>query len=168
MSNIFIVCGKVDLKKLLISILISVGTGLLSVLLTMGNYASYGKLNSPSFAPPAWIFALVWTILYLLMGIACYRIWMHGGKFHKVNNALGFYGIQLGLNFLWSIIFFGFDLRGLAFLGILALLFFIIITIVKFGKICKAAAYLMVPYMLWVAYAAVLNYSVWVLNMGGK
>ncbi len=151
---------------LLISIFISEGVGALSAFLSSGNMEMvFDTLIKPSFAPPAWVFAPVWIILYALMGIAAYRIFKLGCNKKGVKSALLFYAIQLFLNFLWTIIFFRFELIGLAFIEIVILLIFIIITTVKFFKLDKCAGYLMVPYIIWVAFATVLNYYIWILNM---
>lgn len=164
MLNLFKVNGKFDLKKLIVSLLISLGTGVLSAFLSMGTMKMYGRLQKPFFAPLSWIFGPVWTVLFILMGIASYRIWMYGTQNEAVRDALFFYGSQLVFNFMWTILFFRLELRGLAFLDIIILLVLIAITAYKFYKLDKAAGYLMLPYLLWVAFASLLNYSLWQLN----
>nr|WP_207659278.1 TspO/MBR family protein [Anaerobacterium chartisolvens] len=162
--GVFKVDGKFSLKKLIASILISEGVGIASSVFSMGSAGIYKKLAQPWFAPPAWIFPPVWGLLFLLIGIAAYRIWMLGTDRKDVRNALLYYGIQLIFNFLWPIIFFTAGLRGLAFVEIIILLAAIIITTIKFFKLDKTAGYLMLPYVLWVAFASILNYSLWQLN----
>jgi tryptophan-rich sensory protein len=160
----FKVKGKRNLFALIVSIFIPQLVGILSGFLTRGSSDMYRDLIQPSFAPPAWFFPIAWVILYLLMGIASYRIWMLGAEKKEVKNALFYYGLQLVFNFFWSILFFGVGLRGLAFIELLVLLVLIIITTVKFYRLDKTAGYLMIPYILWVAFAAILNFSIWQLN----
>lgn len=149
--------GNRDIKKLIISILLSEGVGALAGFLTKDSMKLFESLNKPGFAPPAIVFPIVWPILYLLMGIAAYRIWMKGGD-------LTLYFIQLAVNFIWPIVFFKFGLIGAGFLVILVLLILITLTTLQFYKIDKTAAYLMLPYLLWVAFATVLNYFIVKLN----
>lgn len=164
MFNIFKVDGKKNIVALIISILIAQGVGFLSGFLSMSPSNSYENFNKPAFSPPGWIFPVVWTILFLLMAIAAYRIWMKGKSGEDVKKALILYGIQLFLNFLWSIIFFRFRLYAIAFLELLLLLVFILLTTFEFYRIDKPAAYLMIPYIVWVSFAGVLNYAIWMLN----
>ena len=155
---------KGSVLPLAISILISEGVGALSALFSMGTMGKYKELIQPSFSPPGWIFPIVWSILYLFMGIASYLVYSSGADKKEVKNALSFYALQLIFNFFWTILFFRFELRGFAFLWIIALLILVIITTVKFYKINKTAGYLMIPYVLWVSFASVLNYAIWQLN----
>jgi len=155
---------KGSILPLSISILISEGVGALSALFSMGTMEKYKELIQPSFSPPGWIFPIVWSILYLFMGIASYLVYSSGADKKEVKSALSFYALQLVFNFFWTILFFRFELRGLAFLWIIALLILVIITTVKFYKINKTAGYLMIPYVLWVSFASVLNYAIWQLN----
>lgn len=138
--------------------------GIVSTLLSGNTGATFQSLNLPSFAPPGWIFAPVWTILYALMGIAAWLIWSKGTDRKDVKRALILYALQLFFNFIWSPIFFGLEMRGLAFGVILILLVLILLTTQEFYRIDKRAGYLMIPYILWVSFATILNYSVWQLN----
>ena len=131
---------------------------------TAGIYTWYNRIIKPSFQPPNWVFGPVWTILYALMGIAAYLVWEKGWEKREVKAALGIFGIQLILNFFWSLIFFGNKAFGWAFVEILFLWVFIALTIWKFYKISKTAAYLLIPYILWVSFASVLNGAIWWLN----
>ena len=131
---------------------------------TAGIYTWYNRIIKPSFQPPNWVFGPVWTILYALMGIAAYLVWEKGWEKREVKAALGIFGIQLILNFFWSFIFFGNKAFGWAFVEILFLWVFIALTIWKFYKISKTAAYLLIPYILWVSFASVLNGAIWWLN----
>ena len=121
-------------------------------------------LNKPSFNPPSWLFAPVWTILYALMGVAAALVWHEGWEKPAVKNALLFFGIQLLLNSLWSILFFGVKRPDFAFIDIIILWVILLITILKFTKVRKIAGYLLIPYILWVSFATVLNGAIWQLN----
>ncbi len=123
----------------------------------------YEQLVQPAWAPPAWVFGPVWTVLYVLMAVAAWLVWRSGG-FSQNRWALGFFLGQLALNALWSWLFFGWRLGGWAFTDILALLVSLVITIVLFWRVRPAAGVLLIPYVLWVAFAAVLNYVVWQMN----
>lgn len=151
-------------SALIISLLIPQLTGALSAYLSASQREVYQRLNLPAFAPPAWVFGPVWILLYLLMGIACYRVYLKGPGNPLVKKALLFYLIQLLFNFAWSIIFFRFELLGIALVEIIILFIFIIITTYYFYKAEKTAAYLMIPYIIWVAFASLLNYYIWLLN----
>lgn len=122
----------------------------------------YVNLNKPFFSPPNWLFAPVWTILYLMMGIAIYLIWSQQGiKFNKTQ--IPFY-LQLILNAGWSIIFFGYHFLLGALLVIIILWLLIINCLVKFKKVSLTAMWLLIPYLLWVSFASLLNFSFWYLN----
>ncbi|MFH1696659.1 MAG: TspO/MBR family protein [Candidatus Diapherotrites archaeon] len=124
----------------------------------------YAELARPEFAPPNWIFAPVWTVLFLLMGIALFIVWEKYKAGAEAKPALSIFGAQLALNVLWSVLFFGLQSPALAFAEIILLWLAIAATIALFYKISKPAAGLMVPYILWVSFAAFLNYSFWALN----
>lgn len=121
----------------------------------------YLYLNKPFFSPPNWIFGPVWTILYLLMGIAIYQI-VNSKKNTKV--AIKMFLIQLALNFIWTPMFFGIKDLSLALLVILFMWYYILRTIQEFAKISKTASYLLYPYLAWVSFATLLNFSIWILN----
>ena len=120
----------------------------------------YVTLVKPVFNPPSWVFGPVWTVLYLLMGISLYMVWIKRVEI----KAMIFFGVQLFLNALWSIIFFGLNNPLYAFIEIILLWFSIVFTIYYFYKIEKTAAYLLIPYLLWVSFAAILNFSIMILN----
>jgi translocator protein len=128
----------------------------------------YLTLQKPSWNPPSAIFAPVWTTLYLLMGYAFYRVWTKPGYSNMKNTALGLFVTQLVLNFFWSFIFFKQHQLGWAFLEIVAMWLAILFTIIAFSKIDKIAAWLLVPYISWVSFAAILNNTIWQLNLGAK
>lgn len=158
-----------EIKNFLISIIIPLIVGFLSstiskLLLKMDISEFYSQLIKPSFAPPSNIFPVVWTILFILMGISYYIISKNDKKDPKVNDALFYYYLQLGLNFLWSILFFGLDLRFTAIFNILILIVVVLVMIFKFYKIDKRAAFLNIPYLLWLIVALFLNYFIWIIN----
>lgn len=162
--NIFKVNGKFNLGDLIISILITLGGGFVISKFISGSTEGYESLNKPWFSPPAWVFATVWTILYILMGIAAYRIYQRYEEGEKAKGTLLIYGLQLILNFAWSFIFFYFKLYGLAFIELIILLILIIITTIKFFRFDKISGLLMIPYVAWVSFAGVLNFFIWMLN----
>jgi len=148
---------------LIIAIAICEFAGLLGSIFNFYSIPTwYAGLKKPSFNPPNWIFGPVWTILFLLMGISLYLIWTHGFGSSKI--ALWLFILQLVLNILWSALFFGLKNPGLAFAEIVLLWVSIAAMIFSFYSISEAAAWLMVPYILWVSFAAVLNFSIWMLN----
>lgn len=149
-------------KSLIISLLISLGVGGLSALLTMGNMDIYKYLDKPPLAPPSIVFPIVWTILFILMGISAYLIYNSNSEYKQ--KALLIYGIQLLVNFIWPIFFFVLNYRLIALFIIIILLILIIIMIIKFYKINKLAAYLQIPYLLWVSFATYLNLGFYILN----
>jgi benzodiazapine receptor len=123
----------------------------------------YSQLAQPTWAPPASLFGPVWTVLYALMAIAAWLVWRSGG-FHANRIALSFFLGQLALNALWSWLFFAWHLGALAFADIVLLWVLIVATLVSFWRVRPLAGALLIPYLLWVGFAAVLNYSVWQLN----
>lgn len=150
---------KFNLVKLLTCILIVQGAGIIGSFFTASSVKTWylTDLVKPSFNPPSWIFAPVWIFLFLLMGIALYLVW------NKKNNLFWFW-VQLFLNLLWSILFFGLHSPRLAFYEILVLWFAILVTIIKFHQYHKTASYLLWPYLAWVSFASFLNYSIMILN----
>lgn len=150
---------------LIIAIVICNLAGLLGSLVTVTGPGSwYAGIAKPAFSPPGFLFAPVWTTLYILMGISLYLIWMEGTGRKDVRIALGVFAIQLVLNGLWTFLFFGLQSPILGLAEILVLWVFIVLTIVLFHRIRKTTAYLLVPYLLWVSFAAFLTYTIWTLN----
>jgi tryptophan-rich sensory protein len=128
----------------------------------------YPTLKKPAWNPPTWVFGPVWSLLYLLMGLASWLIWRKRiTQPVQVRQALGWYGFQLGLNMLWSIIFFGLQRIDLALVEIVALWSALVITIFKFDRVRRDAAALLLPYLLWTTFAAALNATLWWLNRNG-
>jgi tryptophan-rich sensory protein len=154
---------KIDFKKLIINIAIPLGVGALSALISMGSMKNFASLDQPPLSPPAWLFPVVWSILYVLMGISSYLI-TESGKPARSKTALTVYGVQLFFNFMWSIIFFNFEAYLFAFIWLLALFVLIIINAVLFFKIDRRAGLLFTPYILWVAFAGYLNLGISILN----
>lgn len=151
--------------KLSVSILICLAVGGISGYITANEIpAWYMTLNKPSFNPPNWIFAPVWTTLYILMGISFWMIWKSGAEETVKNKAMVFFIVQLVLNFFWSIIFFNFHQLGFALAEIVLLWIFILLSVISFYPISKAASYLLIPYICWVSFASVLNFAIWKLN----
>ncbi|WP_142414699.1 TspO/MBR family protein [Hathewaya massiliensis] len=155
---------KFNLFYFLLSIIITMGTGFISGILTKNSMQFYKELKKPIFSPPSFVFPIVWTILYFLMGVALYKILKLKSEGKNVNKALVLFFIQLFLNFLWPIIFFRKRLIFIAFLELILLIIFILFTIIEFYKKDKKAAYLLIPYILWCIFAAVLNFYIWFLN----
>lgn len=157
---------KIQATKLIISILICQTAGFLGSLFTTPKIATwYQGVTKPFFNPPNYLFGPVWTILFILMGISLYIIWTSKFK-DKVykKEVIIIFAIQLVLNIIWSIIFFGLEFPMLAFFEIIALWVSILATIVGFYKISKVASFLLIPYILWVSFASVLNFFIWKLN----
>ena len=151
--------------KLIIAILICEAIGFTSGLIGSAAMNTwFDNLQKPSWNPPGYLFAPVWTLLYALMGIAFWLIWKNEAPESKKRSAYFVFALQLFLNFWWSIIFFRFQSPFFALIEILLLLAMILLTIFHFAKISKTAAYLLVPYVLWVSFASVLNYTIWSLN----
>jgi tryptophan-rich sensory protein len=156
---------KKKLLYIVIAVTICLLIGFLSGFATQSSVSTwYTTLNKPSFNPPNWIFAPVWTILYILMGIAAGLVWAKGFYHIWVKTALYYFGFQLLFNALWSIVFFGFQQPFWALLVIVVLLILILFTIKWFKIVSKPAAYLLIPYLLWVSFAMILNYKIWELN----
>jgi tryptophan-rich sensory protein len=154
---------KIDWKKLLICLAIPLAVGGLGALLG-GGMDSYQTLNQPPLSPPGWLFPIVWTILYLLMGWASYRVLVSDAPREERKKALTFYGIQLFLNFLWPVVFFGLQWYWAAFVLLLALWVMIYLTMHLFGLIDDTAENLLIPYLLWVTFAGYLNLGIALMN----
>ena len=152
-------------KPYIISIAIALGVGALAALLTKDNMNIYDRINMPPLSPPGWLFPVVWTILYILMGIGSARIYLYGQKKRKdVSSILKVYGWQLAVNFIWSLIFFNMQAYLLSFAWIVVLWGLIYTMIKKFREVDELSAKLQIPYLLWVTFAAYLNYMIWILN----
>ena len=156
---------KQKIIKLIIAIVICEMIGFLGSFFTQPAIADwYADLEKPSFNPPDWIFAPVWTFLYALMGISAYLIWIRGFEKTEVKIALVIFSIQLILNLLWSFLFFQLHSPFYAFIEIIVLWLFILLTAMSFLKIHRIAGFLLLPYLFWVTFAAILNFYIYRLN----
>ena len=154
-----------NLFRLIISLTVCLLVGFAGSLVTFPSVESwYSTLQKPFFSPPNWLFAPVWTLLYILMGIAAYLVWRENLKKKSVKKALFVFVFQLVLNFLWSFIFFGLRSPLFALGEIIILWMAIVVTIKAFQSVNKYASWLLVPYLLWVSFAAVLNGAIFILN----
>jgi benzodiazapine receptor len=157
--------GARDIIKLIVSIVACQCAGLIgSIFTTPAIPTWYATLQKPAFSPPNWLFAPAWITLYLLMAIAAFLIWRKGLGEEGVKSALVIFLIQLVLNALWSVVFFGLQSPLYGMVVIIALWVAILLTILRFFKLSAAAGALLLPYILWVSFAAILNISIWVLN----
>ncbi|MFC4815935.1 MULTISPECIES: TspO/MBR family protein [unclassified Flavobacterium] len=158
---------KINWGKTTVTILICLTVGFLSSIPTRASIANwYPTLEKPIFNPPNWLFGPVWTILYILMGIACGIIWTRHQKNNtETKNALLVFAFQLILNALWSLLFFGLKNPLLAFIEIILLWLVLYETIKSFNKIDRFAGNLLYPYLIWVSFATILNGSIWYLNI---
>ena len=154
---------KIQWKKLLIALAIPLAVGGLSSLVS-GGMSDYENLVQPPLSPPGWVFPVVWTILYLLMGYASYLVFTADAPAGQKKRALNLYAIQLFLNFLWSPVYFGLEWRLVAFFVLLALWAAILLTMRAFSAINEKAGDLLLPYILWVTFAAYLNLGTVLLN----
>ncbi len=156
---------KGDIVKLVISILIPLIVGFTSSFATLGSISTFfDVLNKPTWTPPAWAFGPIWTTLYILMGIALFLVWRKGLERQDVKIAVIVFGVQLILNFFWTIIFFGFRSITGGLIEIIFLWIAILVNIILFYRISKTAGILLVPYIIWVTIASYLNYTVYLLN----
>ena len=154
----------IQLRKLVVCIALPLIVGWVSALITQGSMEMFNMLNKPPLSPPGWIFPVVWTILYILMGIASYIVLTSKEGKQKIKTAIAFYLLQLAFNFFWSIIFFNMQNYLFAFIWLIILWFFIFITAVLFCRISKTAGKLIIPYLIWVTFAGYLNYFIYILN----
>ncbi len=156
---------KKKLFRISIAVLLCLLIGFLSSIATKASINTwYVTLNKPSFTPPNWVFAPVWTIMYIMMGIAAGIVWSKGFYHKWVKTALYHFGFQLLLNAAWSIFFFGLQNPLIALLDIIALFILLLFTIRWFRVVNTTASYLLIPYTLWVAFATALNFGIWQLN----
>lgn len=156
---------KRSILTFIIAIIIPLFIGGLSAFLTRDNMNIYDEINTPPLSPPGILFPVVWTVLYILMGVSSGLIWQKRGENkEKAENALLIYAVSLVFNFIWSILFFNFRLFLLSFIWLVVLLILIILTVVKYKKILPLAAFLQIPYILWVSFAGYLNFGIYLLN----
>lgn len=152
------------LKPYIISVIIALAVGGVSALLTKNNMNIFEKINMPPLSPPSVVFPIVWAVLYILMGISSAIIYKNGTDREEVQSALKVYALQLAVNFFWSLIFFNMQAYLFAFIWLILLWVLVIAMIVKFKKISPAAAWLQIPYLLWVTFAGYLSLMIYLLN----
>ena len=154
-----------DIVEAVVSIVVCQGAGLIGSVATFPSIPTwYASLEKPPFNPPNWIFGPVWTALYALMGIAAFLVWRKGIRNREVKIALGIFLVQLVLNTLWSVVFFGLHSLAGGLVVIVVLWIAILLSIITFYRISKVAGVLLIPYILWVSFATILNFSLWQLN----
>lgn len=154
-----------NIEKLAISIAIPVAIGATAGFFTVTGVESwYQTIQKPSWNPPSWVFGPVWTTLYIMLGIALFLVWKSGANDSLKRTAIRLFAVQLVLNFFWSFIFFDQQQPGWALAEIIVMWFAILFTIFAFAKVSKTAAWLLVPYISWVSFATILNYTIWKLN----
>ncbi|MBR3135145.1 tryptophan-rich sensory protein [Candidatus Saccharibacteria bacterium] len=151
--------------RVILCVAVPLGGGFIISLLTMNAQEVFGQLNQPPLAPPAWLFPVAWTILYILMGLASFFIYYYGTRDKEARKAaLIFYGIQLAFNFAWSLVFFNAKQYYVAFAILVVMWILIILTMAKASKVSKLAVACLVPYLLWVTFAGYLNIMIAILN----
>ena len=155
---------KIRWKTLIGAIALPLVVGGISALISRGGMKHFEEINQPPLSPPGWLFPIVWTILYVIMGIASYLVLRAKKGEEQTVKALSVYAVQLAFNFMWSIFFFALELYTFAFLWLIVLFVLIAVTAVRFYKIDPRAAYLLIPYLVWVAFAGYLNLGVAILN----
>lgn len=153
---------KQKTKTYIVSVLIALAAGGISAAFAMGEMEEYSRLAQPPLAPPPWIFPVVWTILFILMGISAARVYLE--NMPDTKPALTTYAVQLIVNIIWAPLYFTLNLRLAAFIWLLALLALVIVMITRFRKVDKIAAYLQIPYVIWIIFAGYLNLGTYLLN----
>ena len=156
------ITANINRKSLVINLLIPLAVGGISALITGDEFAEYKSVTKPYLSPPAVLFPIVWTVLYILMGISFYIVWERDGE--KARRPVTVYAIQLFLNFLWPVFFFSFRAYFFSFVWLILLWMFVLAEVIEFSRISKAAGLLQIPYLLWTAFAAYLNFGVYLLN----
>lgn len=164
MGNIFKVKGKIKLTPLIIISILPLLCGIFVIYLNRNAILVYNILDKPIFTPHPVIFLSIWAIMYILMGIATYRIYMIRDQGIDIGSSLFFFLMQLLLSYLWFFIFFSFRLYGLAFIENKIMLVFLIITFSKFLRYDRIAAVLLIPHIIWIMYVGVLNFFIWMNN----
>ena len=151
-------------KTLAIALVIPLAVGGLSALVTRREMEAFSQLNQPPLSPPSWLFPVVWTILFLLMGLASYLVLTGNAPDGVTRRALTVYGVQLGVNFFWSILFFNLKWYLFSFFWLVLLWGLILVTTILFFPIRRPAGWLLVPYLLWTTFAGYLNFGIYLLN----
>ena len=155
---------KVDIKLLAKCIAIPLLVGVVATFISGGGMKTFESMNKPPFAPPAWVFPVVWTILYIFMGISSYWIMTSGAKEDEIYKAMSLYWYQLAVNFLWPTFFFNFGWYLFSFLWLVLLWVLVLAMILRFWRIDRRAAWINVPYLIWLVFAGYLNLGIWWLS----
>lgn len=152
---------KINWKLLIVCVVIPLAAGFLSSLITRGEMEVFASIRKPPSSPPAWLFPVVWTILYTLMGISSYLVLTSGGSREDVQNALSVYAYQLLVNILWPVFFFNFQWFFFSLIWLVLLVLLVAAMIREFYRLSKSAAYLNIPYLVWLLFAGYLNFTIW-------
>ena len=155
---------KINKQLLFICIAIPLIVGVAASILTQNGMELFAFLNRPPLSPPGWLFPMVWTILYVLMGISLYLILESGEDKKQVDDAIRIFGYQLAVNFLWPTFFFNFGWYFFSLLWLVLLWALVLVMIIRFKNISKLAAYMNIPYLVWLTFAGYLNFGIWLLN----
>ena len=155
---------RIRWDQLIICILIPLAVGTLSGLISQNAWMTFENVQKPPLSPPGWLFPVVWTVLYILMGIASYLIIQSDAPADRTSPALLIYGIQLFFNFFWSILFFNLEWYLFSFFWLLVLWGLILLMMILFYRIHRVSAYLLIPYLLWVTFAGYLNLGIYLVN----
>ena len=155
---------KINWKLLAICIAVPLFIGFLSAFFSQNSMEVFTSLNQPPLSPPGWVFPIVWTILYVLMGMASYLVLTSGTNNNHIQLSMWLYGLQLFMNFFWSILFFNQGMYLVAFIWLVLLWGLLLITTLQFYKLSKLAGYLMIPYLIWVTFAGYLNLAIYLIN----
>lgn len=158
---------KISIGVLIIALFIPLAVGGISAALSAQGMSAYGNMNKPPLSPPAWVFSVAWTILYIMMGLASYFVAVSDPGTEGKIMAMTIYAIQLGMNFMWSIIFFNWESYLVAFIWLMIMWCIVILCAFRFFAISRIAGYLLIPYILWLTFAAYLNMGSYILNMRG-
>jgi len=155
---------RINKKRLIICLVIPLAVGGIAALITGGGMDVFETLNKPPLSPPGWLFPVVWTILYILMGVASYLALESRGPQEIIRRGIVLYALQLAFNFFWPIFFFKLEWYLFAFIWLIVLWLLILLTALEFRRVSKAAANLLIPYLIWVAFAGYLNIGIYILN----
>ncbi len=155
---------RIKWKQLLIAVAIPLAVGGLAALLTSGSMDLFEMVEKPPLSPPGWLFPVVWTILYVLMGVASYLVWQTTGSPRLRQQALRLYAAQLAVNFVWPLLFFNLQWYLFSFLWLVLLWVLVLMTWLSFRRLSPVAGWLLVPYLLWVTFAGYLNLGIYILN----
>ena len=155
---------RIKWKQLLIAVAIPLAVGGLAASLTSGSMDMFEMVKKPPLSPPGWLFPVVWTILYTLMGIASYLVWQTTGSPRLRERALRLYAAQLAVNFVWPLFFFNLEWYLFAFIWLVLLWVLVLLTWLSFRRLSPVAGWLLVPYLLWVTFAGYLNLGIYILN----